>query len=70
MKSKLVHLSAHFEKCITSYLDFWDIMDEIDANTCVLEPEMPSRDATRRRIALGTTVFHHNLKTLFMFIHV
>lgn len=42
-------------------------MDEIDANTCVLEPEMPSRDATRRRIALGTTAFYCNLATLFDF---
>ena len=32
---------------------FWDVMDEIDEKTWVLEPEKPTRSATARRIALG-----------------
>ena len=31
----------------------WDCLDDIDANTHVLEPERPSRDASMRRIAIG-----------------
>ena len=32
---------------------FWDVTDEIDEKTWVLEPEKPTRSATARRIALG-----------------
>eukprot|EP01132_Coremiostelium_polycephalum_P002832 gene2832-3518_t len=37
---------------IEEYQDFFDIMDEIDSNTWVLEPEHPKRSSTYRRIAL------------------
>ena len=36
--------------------EFWDVMDELDYNTWVLEPEKPTRCATNRRIALGEKV--------------
>lgn len=32
---------------------FWDVMDEIDEKTWVLDPEKPTRSATARRIAVG-----------------
>jgi hypothetical protein len=38
---------------LESLKTFWDVMDEIDEKTWVLEPEKPMRSATARRIALG-----------------
>lgn len=35
------------------------MLDEIDSNTWVLEPEHPSRSCTSRRIALGNNAFIH-----------
>lgn len=42
-----------FETRLTDHLDLWEVMDEIDAQTWVLEPDPPSRATTTRRIALG-----------------
>jgi E3 ubiquitin-protein ligase FANCL len=33
--------------------DLWDILDDIDQNTWVLEPERPTYSTTTRRVALG-----------------
>lgn len=38
---------------LESLKTFWDVMDEIDEKTWVLEPEKPTRSATARRIAVG-----------------
>ncbi|KAG2467468.1 FANCL ligase, partial [Polypterus senegalus] len=38
---------------LESLKQFWDVMDEIDEQTWVLEPEKPTRSATMRRIAIG-----------------
>lgn len=51
-QSKFCHVFDEFEKSVHQYEEFWNIMDEMDANTCVLEPEKPTRNSTRRRIAL------------------
>ena len=52
-KSTLSDLFDHFNKCVDQLQEFWNVVDDIDINTCVLEPEMPTRSATHRRIALG-----------------
>ncbi|MBN3290796.1 FANCL ligase, partial [Polypterus senegalus] len=41
---------------LESLKQFWDVMDEIDEQTWVLEPEKPTRSATMRRIAIGNNV--------------
>eukprot|EP00850_Spirogloea_muscicola_P001594 SM000006S19359 [mRNA] locus=s6:347582:350950:+ [translate_table: standard] len=44
---------AQFEEVLKSYQELWDCIDDLDANTLVLEPERPTRSDTFRRIALG-----------------
>ena len=36
------------------YADLWNVLDEIDEKTWVLEPEWPTRSSVMRRIAFGT----------------
>lgn len=49
----LQQLYHQFQQTLSQFEDFWDMLDEIDSNTWVLEPEQPSRSCTSRRIALG-----------------
>ncbi|XP_031569039.1 E3 ubiquitin-protein ligase FANCL-like [Actinia tenebrosa] len=57
--SPLKGLYHQFEEALKTYEEFWDIMDEIDKNTWVLEPDQPSRSCTTRRIALGNNSSIH-----------
>uniref|UniRef100_A0A452RSU8 E3 ubiquitin-protein ligase FANCL n=1 Tax=Ursus americanus TaxID=9643 RepID=A0A452RSU8_URSAM len=52
-QSSLVSIYGQFLAALESLKAFWDVMDEIDEKTWVLEPEKPTRSATARRIALG-----------------
>ncbi|XP_060043224.1 E3 ubiquitin-protein ligase FANCL isoform X2 [Erinaceus europaeus] len=52
-KSSLISIHRQFLAALESLKTFWDVMDEIDEKTWVLEPEKPTRSATARRIALG-----------------
>ncbi|XP_008847143.1 E3 ubiquitin-protein ligase FANCL [Nannospalax galili] len=51
--SSLASIQSQFLAALESLKAFWDVMDEIDQKTWVLEPEKPTRSATTRRIALG-----------------
>jgi len=42
-----------FTDAVSQWQAFWDVVDEIDGNACVLEPEKPTHAATYRRLALG-----------------
>ncbi|OWZ21007.1 E3 ubiquitin-protein ligase [Phytophthora megakarya] len=42
-----------FESFLDTYQPFWDVLDGLDAATCVLEPQHPTRATGRRRLALG-----------------
>ncbi|XP_073068978.1 E3 ubiquitin-protein ligase FANCL isoform X2 [Manis javanica] len=53
LKSSLTGIYSQFLAALESLKVFWDVMDEIDEKTWVLEPEKPTRGATARRIALG-----------------
>ncbi|XP_016892727.1 E3 ubiquitin-protein ligase FANCL isoform X2 [Cynoglossus semilaevis] len=53
-QSTLEHLYSQFLLVLESLTEFWEILDEIDLNTWVLEPEKPSRSDTMRRIAIGS----------------
>nr|XP_048291348.1 E3 ubiquitin-protein ligase FANCL isoform X2 [Myodes glareolus] len=55
-QSSLVNVHSQFLAALDSLKAFWDVMDEIDEKTWVLEPEKPPRSATARRIALGHNV--------------
>ncbi|XP_051056473.1 E3 ubiquitin-protein ligase FANCL isoform X1 [Phodopus roborovskii] len=55
-QSSLVDVHSQFLAALESLKAFWDVMDEIDEKTWVLEPEKPPRSATARRIALGNNV--------------
>ncbi|CAO2640878.1 E3 ubiquitin-protein ligase FANCL [Lemmus lemmus] len=55
-QSSLVNVHSQFLAALDSLKAFWDVMDEIDEKTWVLEPEKPPRSATTRRIALGHNV--------------
>lgn len=54
--SSLVNVYSQFSAALETLKAFWDVMDEIDEKTWVLEPEKPPRSATARRIALGHDV--------------
>ncbi|POM59566.1 E3 ubiquitin-protein ligase FANCL-like [Phytophthora palmivora] len=41
-----------FESFLERFQGFWDALDALDATTCVLEPQHPSRATGRRRLAL------------------
>uniref|UniRef100_A0A4X1W699 FA complementation group L n=2 Tax=Sus scrofa TaxID=9823 RepID=A0A4X1W699_PIG len=51
-QSSLISIHSQFLEALESLKAFWDVMDEIDEKTWVLEPEKPTRSATARRIAL------------------
>jgi len=53
MQTALVDIFNQFSEAVSQWQTFWDIVDEIDGSTCVLEPEKPTRAATYRRLALG-----------------
>uniref|UniRef100_A0A5F9DVV4 E3 ubiquitin-protein ligase FANCL n=1 Tax=Oryctolagus cuniculus TaxID=9986 RepID=A0A5F9DVV4_RABIT len=55
-QSSLVSIHSQFLAALESLKAFWDVMDEIDEKTWVLEPEKPTRSATARRIAIGNNV--------------
>lgn len=52
-QSSIISIHSQFLAALESLKAFWDVMDEIDEKTWVLEPEKPTRSATARRIALG-----------------
>uniref|UniRef100_A0A9L0J8A4 FA complementation group L n=1 Tax=Equus asinus TaxID=9793 RepID=A0A9L0J8A4_EQUAS len=51
-QSSLISIHSQFLAALESLKTFWDVMDEIDEKTWVLEPEKPTRSATARRIVL------------------
>ena len=53
-QSTLQQLHSQFVLVLDSLAEFWEVLDEIDRRTWVLEPERPSRADTMRRIAIGT----------------
>ncbi|XP_007890573.2 E3 ubiquitin-protein ligase FANCL isoform X1 [Callorhinchus milii] len=55
-QSSLMNLHSQFLAALESLKEFWDIMDELDEKTWVLDPEKPTRSAMMRRIAIGNNV--------------
>ncbi|XP_068583786.1 E3 ubiquitin-protein ligase FANCL [Cebidichthys violaceus] len=55
-QSTLDQLHSQFLLVLESLTEFWEVLDEIDGKTWILEPEKPSRSDTTRRIAIGTNV--------------
>uniref|UniRef100_A0A8C4YY03 FA complementation group L n=1 Tax=Gadus morhua TaxID=8049 RepID=A0A8C4YY03_GADMO len=55
-QSTLEKLHSQFMLVLESLAEFWEVLDEIDRRTWVLEPERPSRADTMRRIAIGSNV--------------
>ncbi|XP_032409290.1 E3 ubiquitin-protein ligase FANCL isoform X1 [Xiphophorus hellerii] len=55
-QSTLEQLHSQFLLVLESLTDFWDVLDEIDRKTWILEPEKPSFSDTMRRIAIGNNV--------------
>ncbi|XP_051831280.1 E3 ubiquitin-protein ligase FANCL isoform X1 [Antechinus flavipes] len=55
-QSSLTDIHSQFLAALESLKAFWDVMDEIDQKTWILEPEKPTRSATMRRIAIGNNV--------------
>ncbi|TMS04726.1 E3 ubiquitin-protein ligase FANCL [Larimichthys crocea] len=56
LQSTLDQLHSQFLLVLESLTEFWDVLDEIDGKTWILEPEKPSRSDTMRRIAIGNNV--------------
>ncbi|XP_055980284.1 E3 ubiquitin-protein ligase FANCL isoform X1 [Sorex fumeus] len=52
-QSSLLSIHSQFLTALESLKVFWDVMDEIDEKTWVLEPEKPTRSAKARRIVIG-----------------
>jgi E3 ubiquitin-protein ligase FANCL len=49
----LKDIVRQFEAALEQYQDVWDVLDDLDIHTWVLEPERPTRDMAMRRIAIG-----------------
>uniref|UniRef100_A0A674HF66 FA complementation group L n=1 Tax=Taeniopygia guttata TaxID=59729 RepID=A0A674HF66_TAEGU len=56
-QNSLIDIYKQFLAALESLKEFWDALDEIDGKTWVLEPEIPTRSATTRRIAIGRKRF-------------
>uniref|UniRef100_A0A3B4A1U3 RING-type domain-containing protein n=1 Tax=Periophthalmus magnuspinnatus TaxID=409849 RepID=A0A3B4A1U3_9GOBI len=52
-QTTLAQLHSQFLQLVESLREFWDVLDEIDQKTWVLEPEKPCRSDAMRRIAIG-----------------
>ena len=52
-QSGIQHVYNQFRDVAQQYQEFWDMMEEIDRNTWILEPEKPTHSATYRRIAIS-----------------
>ncbi|XP_063157303.1 E3 ubiquitin-protein ligase FANCL isoform X2 [Candoia aspera] len=50
--SSLLSIHSQFLAALESLKEFWDVLGEVDEKTWVLEPEKPTRNSTRRRIAI------------------
>ncbi|XP_019849844.1 PREDICTED: E3 ubiquitin-protein ligase FANCL-like [Amphimedon queenslandica] len=48
----LADIVRQFEKVILEYQRFWDVLDELDKKTWVLDPSSPSLSSTYRRIVI------------------
>ncbi|XP_026046445.1 E3 ubiquitin-protein ligase FANCL [Astatotilapia calliptera] len=55
-QSTLEQLHSQFLLVLESLSEFWDVLDEIDSKTWILEPEKPCHSDTTRRIAIGNNV--------------
>jgi len=53
VQTTLMDMFHQFTDAVSRWQTFWDMVDEIDGSTCVLEPEKPTRAATYRRLAVG-----------------
>lgn len=54
LHSNLADVIRQFEEALRSYQALWRVLEDIDRNTWVLEPERPTLTSSMRRIALGT----------------
>ncbi|KAK3591555.1 hypothetical protein CHS0354_041597 [Potamilus streckersoni] len=52
--SHLQDIYSQFHHIVSLYQEFWDMMEEIDRNTWVLEPEKPNYSAVHRRLAISS----------------
>lgn len=55
----LESLYLEFCELVRCYEEFWDVMDEIDQNCWVLEPEHATKADVSRRVALGNNTSLH-----------
>ncbi|KAA0717980.1 E3 ubiquitin-protein ligase FANCL [Triplophysa tibetana] len=55
-QSTLAHVHSQFLLNVEDLSEFWSVMDEIDEQTWVLEPEKPTKADSMRRIAVGNNV--------------
>lgn len=51
--SRLIHIIQQYETAIDKYQDFWNLLEDLDKHTWILEPEKPLRSHTMRRIGIG-----------------
>ncbi|XP_051503621.1 E3 ubiquitin-protein ligase FANCL isoform X3 [Myxocyprinus asiaticus] len=55
-KSTLAHVHSQFLLNVEALSEFWMVLDEIDEQTWVLEPEKATKADSMRRIAIGNNV--------------
>lgn len=63
-QSTLASVHSQFLINVEALSEFWSVLDEIDEQTWVLEPEKPTKADSTRRIAIGNITFillHLNL---------
>uniref|UniRef100_A0A672P6W0 E3 ubiquitin-protein ligase FANCL n=1 Tax=Sinocyclocheilus grahami TaxID=75366 RepID=A0A672P6W0_SINGR len=55
-QSTLANVHSQFLLNVEALSEFWSVLDEIDEQTWVLEPEKPTKADSMRRIAIGNNV--------------
>jgi E3 ubiquitin-protein ligase FANCL len=53
LSHSLCNAIAQFRAALARHQQLWDVLDDLDAHTWVLEPKNPTRDCATRRIAIG-----------------
>ncbi|CAM9824218.1 unnamed protein product [Ectocarpus sp. 12 AP-2014] len=52
-QSSLATVLEQFREALTPFHELWNVLDDLDEHTWVLEPEKPSRSTTHRRVAVA-----------------
>lgn len=60
----LIEITRQFQKELDKYQDLWMVLDDLDNNTWVVEPERPTRGSISRKIVVGPPSLFYAYKSV------